>query len=244
MCFELTVSDIEPTTAAHIISPPASPARSSCHLCRPPVARRAAAWRAWAAINKAIVQNPDAYYVNVHNAPHPAGALRGQLGGCVSQHMLPKSGAGSTKRPAPLFCSTTAAAHSQPRPSSKIQRFVLRQPAAVAEPIKIIMSPIAQTCIARTNDRLRAATPACRAMSLSSRRSGRCERFAGRAARREELPRRAPLNQAVLVLIALDPATIASRGLDQRRPRISHGGGGGGGFFFFFFFFFEGLGQG
>jgi hypothetical protein len=28
---------------------------------------------------KAIIQSPQEYYVNVHNAEYPAGALRGQL---------------------------------------------------------------------------------------------------------------------------------------------------------------------
>jgi hypothetical protein len=81
VCWELTVADIAPATAAHIhignagvagpvvvpLSPPTDGSSSGC----------ATAGRD---LIKAIIQNPDAYYVNVHNAEFPAGALRGQLG--------------------------------------------------------------------------------------------------------------------------------------------------------------------
>jgi hypothetical protein len=35
--------------------------------------------RAAPALVSAIVANPSNYYVNVHNAPYPEGAIRGQL---------------------------------------------------------------------------------------------------------------------------------------------------------------------
>jgi hypothetical protein len=81
VCYELTVSGIAPAEAAHIhvgdagengpvvvgLTPPdASGVSSGCE----PVSRELAL---------AIIQNPEGYYVNVHNEPFPGGALRGQL---------------------------------------------------------------------------------------------------------------------------------------------------------------------
>jgi hypothetical protein len=80
VCFELTVSAIATATAAHIhvgpagvagpvvvgLAPPTSGTSSGCVSADPELI-------------KAIIQNPEEYYVNVHNADFPAGAVRGQL---------------------------------------------------------------------------------------------------------------------------------------------------------------------
>jgi hypothetical protein len=83
VCFELTVSDIVlPATAAHIHvgtateagdvvvpldpAPDANGSSSGCVSAEPDL------------IN-AIIQNPEGYYVNVHNEEFPDGAVRGQL---------------------------------------------------------------------------------------------------------------------------------------------------------------------
>jgi hypothetical protein len=80
ICYELTVSGIAPATAAHIhvgtvteagpvvvpLAPPTDGTSSGCAE----VSRELAL---------AILKSPSDYYVNVHNAEFPAGALRGQL---------------------------------------------------------------------------------------------------------------------------------------------------------------------
>lgn len=81
VCFELTVSNIEPAFAAHIhsgtvgvngpvvvpLTPPTDGTSSGCIAVERDLAL-------------AIVLDPAGYYVNVHNAEYPGGAVRGQLG--------------------------------------------------------------------------------------------------------------------------------------------------------------------
>jgi hypothetical protein len=80
LCFELSVSNIAPATMAHVhvgavtaagpvvrgLTPPTSGSSAGCA----PVTR---------ALAKAIIADPANYYVNVHNAQFPGGAVRGQL---------------------------------------------------------------------------------------------------------------------------------------------------------------------
>jgi hypothetical protein len=81
VCFEITVADIDPAFAAHIHIGTAdvaggvvvgltAPTTGFSSGCVSGVDRD---------LIKAIQQNPAGYYVNVHNAPFPPGALRGQL---------------------------------------------------------------------------------------------------------------------------------------------------------------------
>jgi hypothetical protein len=81
ICWVINVRDIEPATAAHIhiglagtagdvvlgLSAPTDGDSEGCET----VSR---------ALADAIRKSPASYYVNVHNGPYPAGALRGQLG--------------------------------------------------------------------------------------------------------------------------------------------------------------------
>jgi len=79
VCFEITVADVDPILAAHIHAAPAgvpggvvvnfdvaTNGLSGCVAVDKDLA-------------KDIRQSPGEYYVNVHNAAFPGGALRGQL---------------------------------------------------------------------------------------------------------------------------------------------------------------------
>lgn len=81
ICYTLSVTNIAAATAAHIhvgssavagpvvvaLAPPTTGTSSACASVDPDLARQ-------------IARNPANYYVNVHNAEFPGGAVRGQLG--------------------------------------------------------------------------------------------------------------------------------------------------------------------
>ncbi|TDC52248.1 CHRD domain-containing protein [Jiangella ureilytica] len=90
LCYALLATRIDPATAAHIhvgaagVAGPIvvglnTPNRTS-HGCitAVPDAQNTTMTLSESEL-AALVANPSAYYVNVHNAPHPAGAVRGQF---------------------------------------------------------------------------------------------------------------------------------------------------------------------
>jgi hypothetical protein len=83
VCWTLTVSNITlPATAAHIhIAPKGSPGPVVIPLSAPGADGKAQGCASASKdLLKAIVANPAAYYVNVHNVDFPPGAVRAQLG--------------------------------------------------------------------------------------------------------------------------------------------------------------------
>ena len=80
ICYTLTAEGIEPATAAHIhqggpgeagpvvlpLEPPTSGVSGGCTEADPELV-------------SGLQENPDEYYVNVHNEEYPEGAIRGQL---------------------------------------------------------------------------------------------------------------------------------------------------------------------
>jgi aldose sugar dehydrogenase len=82
VCFTLMVENIAPATAAHIhIGPPDVAGPVVVPLNPPPTdgASSGCANNVDRSLLRNILQHPENYYVNVHNADFPAGAVRGQL---------------------------------------------------------------------------------------------------------------------------------------------------------------------
>jgi hypothetical protein len=82
ICYELSVSNITlPAGAAHIhVAPTTDPGPVVVPLNAPDANGTSSGC---ASVDRdlilAILQNPENYYVNVHNTDYPAGAVRGQL---------------------------------------------------------------------------------------------------------------------------------------------------------------------
>lgn len=79
ICYVLTARRIEPATAAHIHIGPPGVAGPVVQGLAPPTDGVAVDCVDNAALADAIVDDPGNYYVNVHNTPFPAGAIRGTL---------------------------------------------------------------------------------------------------------------------------------------------------------------------
>ena len=81
LCYDLSVRDIAPATGAHVHEAPAGEAGPIVVVLEAPSdGTSSGCVRIGRALARDIVQDPSDYYVNVHNAEFPKGAVRGQLG--------------------------------------------------------------------------------------------------------------------------------------------------------------------
>ncbi|MFW5472283.1 CHRD domain-containing protein [Knoellia sp. CPCC 206450] len=81
VCYTLTVEDIAPATAAHVhVAPETDPGPVVIPLAAPTSGESSGCAAVSRELALELIRNPGNYYVNVHNAEFPAGAVRGQLG--------------------------------------------------------------------------------------------------------------------------------------------------------------------
>ena len=80
VCFEITVSDIEEATAAHIhVGAAGASGGPAVNLDVATHGLSGCVSGVASDVIAQILENPSAYYLNVHNAEYGAGAVRGQL---------------------------------------------------------------------------------------------------------------------------------------------------------------------
>ncbi|MFC5731393.1 MULTISPECIES: CHRD domain-containing protein [Nocardioides] len=81
ICYELTVRNIDPATAAHIHRGSRDVAGPVVQGLAPPTDGTSSGCVTNSVVAAALAEDPAGYYVNVHNPAYPAGAVRGQLAG-------------------------------------------------------------------------------------------------------------------------------------------------------------------
>jgi CHRD domain len=81
ICFDLVVRNIAPAAAAHIHEAERGSAGDIVVTLTPPTGGSSSGCVVDPTQAQAIADDPSGYYVNVHNAEFPNGAIRGQLAG-------------------------------------------------------------------------------------------------------------------------------------------------------------------
>ena len=79
VCYTLTAQNIDPANAAHIHRTPPDPGPVAIPLTPPTNGSSEGCATADREVLQELIRSPSSFYVNVHNAPFPKGAIRGNF---------------------------------------------------------------------------------------------------------------------------------------------------------------------